>query len=290
MPLTHTRTFRVRHYECDGYGHMNNANYLRYMQEAAFDASAAAGYDLDAYDEIGHFWLIRETDIEYLRPLRYNDVISVTTWVTDFRRARSHRAYEFHHHDGELAARAVTDWVYLEAETERPASIPDKMKAAFFPEGVPDGRPPRRRFPTAPPPPPGAYTMRRHVEWRDIDPQWHVNNANHLAYCEEAGIRIAEDYHWSFERMRAEGFGLVTRRTQIEYRAPARLGDELGVTTWISGMRAASGMRHYRITRLSDGVVIARAHMHVVSIDVETGRPVRIPEAFLSDFAFNIAD
>ena len=42
MALTHERTFRVRHYECDSYGHVNHANYLRYMQEAAFDASAAA--------------------------------------------------------------------------------------------------------------------------------------------------------------------------------------------------------------------------------------------------------
>ncbi len=41
------RAFRVRSYECDGYGHVNHANYLRYMQEAAFDASAAAGYDLE---------------------------------------------------------------------------------------------------------------------------------------------------------------------------------------------------------------------------------------------------
>ena len=27
MPLTYTRQFRIRHYECDGYGHLNNVNY-----------------------------------------------------------------------------------------------------------------------------------------------------------------------------------------------------------------------------------------------------------------------
>ena len=61
MPLTHVRTFRVRHYECDALGHVNYANYLRYMQEAAFDASAAAGYDLDRYKAMGCHWLVRET-------------------------------------------------------------------------------------------------------------------------------------------------------------------------------------------------------------------------------------
>src|SRR3990172_10663548 len=95
MPFMHTRTFRVRRYECDAYGHLNNANYLRYMQETAFDASAAAGYDFDRYTAMGRLWTVRETDIEYLNPLQYADRVEVKTWVIDFRRVRSRRAYEF---------------------------------------------------------------------------------------------------------------------------------------------------------------------------------------------------
>ena len=53
MPLTYERAFRVRHYECDAYGHVNHVNYVRYMQEAAFDASAAAGYNMDWYAQNG---------------------------------------------------------------------------------------------------------------------------------------------------------------------------------------------------------------------------------------------
>ena len=125
MPLTYERTFRVRHYECDAYGHVNNANYLRYMQETAFDASAAAGYDLARYAEFGHYWLVRETDIEYLAPLRYGDSVRVKTWVQDFQRVRSRRAYELVRvGDEALAARATTDWVYLDSRTGRPDSSP----------------------------------------------------------------------------------------------------------------------------------------------------------------------
>src|SRR5512142_1511669 len=106
MPLTHTRSFRVRHYECDAYGHLNNTNYLRYMQETAFDASAAAGYDLDRYEQMERLWLIRESEVEFLRPLQYNDIIEVKTWVADFRRVISRRCYEFRlQSSGELAAR-----------------------------------------------------------------------------------------------------------------------------------------------------------------------------------------
>lgn len=132
MPLTHVRTFRVRHHECDAYGHVNHANYLRYMQEAAFDATAAAGYDLAHYEAMGCHWLARETDIEYLRPLHYGDSVLVKTWVADFRRVRSLRAYEFRlAESGELAARAHTEWVFLDSVTLRPTLIPRELKVAF---------------------------------------------------------------------------------------------------------------------------------------------------------------
>jgi len=59
------------------------------------DASAAAGYDLERYRELGHHWLIRSTEIEYLRPLVYGDSVEISTWVVDFRRASSRRSYQF---------------------------------------------------------------------------------------------------------------------------------------------------------------------------------------------------
>ena len=126
MPLTHVRTFRVRHYECDAYGHVNYANYLRYMQEAAFDASAAAGYDLDRYEAMGRHWLVRETDIEYLRPLRYGDTVQVKTWVADFRRIRSRRAYEFRRFD------PSTEFIPSEAEGLRAGSDELRLSGRSF--------------------------------------------------------------------------------------------------------------------------------------------------------------
>jgi acyl-CoA thioester hydrolase len=91
MPLTYTRNFRLRYYECDASGHLNSANYLRYMQETAFDASAAAGYDVNRCARLQRHWLIRESQVEYLLPLRYNQRVDVTTWIADFRRVTSRR-------------------------------------------------------------------------------------------------------------------------------------------------------------------------------------------------------
>ncbi|MCI0397592.1 MAG: thioesterase [Chloroflexi bacterium] len=290
MPLVHERTFRVRHYECDAYGHVNHANYLRYMQETALDASAAAGYDMARYEALGCHWLIRETDITYLRPLAYGDWVLVKTWVADFRRVRSRRAYELREvATGEVVAEAHTDWVFLDSQTLRPASVPAEMKAAFFPEGPPAEAPRREPFPEAPPPPPGVFTLLRHVEWRDIDPAGHVNNASAMAYFEDCGVQVAAAYGWPMARMMAAGFGIVARRYRIEYREPAMMGDELEVATWVSDARRATAVRHYTIHRAADKALLARAHVLWVWVDLATGRPIRIPADFLADFGPNIA-
>jgi acyl-CoA thioester hydrolase len=120
MPLTYTRSFRVRFHECDAHGHLNNANYLRYMQETAFDASASAGYDLKRYAEMQCHWLIRETCVDFLQPLRYNDCVEVKTWIADFRRASSRRFYEFRLAvTGQIVAQAFTDWIFLNTGLHR---------------------------------------------------------------------------------------------------------------------------------------------------------------------------
>lgn len=291
MPLTHVRTFRVRHYECDVYGHVSYANYLRYMQEAAFDASAAAGYDHAQYMTMGRTWLIRETDITYLHPLSYGDSVQVKTWVVDFRRIRSIRAYEFRKAGtDELAAQARTDWVFLDSTTLRPTSIPPEMMTAFFPEGAPAQAPPRKHFPEAPPPPSGVFKMRQRVAWRDIDPAQHVNNAVHLSYMVDCGLQAAAACGWPVARMREKGFGFFVRRCRVEYKHPAMLGDELEVATWASGVRPTSMVRHFTITQARNEGLLVRGHTQWVCVDLASGKPRRMPQELLEALAPNIAD
>ena len=279
----------MRAYECDPYGHVNHANYLRYMQEAAFDASAEVGYDMARYREMGHQWLIRETDITYLRPLVYGDTVIVRTWVGDFRRVRSRRMYELRlESTGEPVATAATEWVYLNTETLRPATVPESMVAAFWhPDTAAGGR--REPFPEAPPPPPGIYRMRRQVEWRDLDQAHHVNNANYLAYIEECNVGAAAAFGWSMDRIMEQGVAIVARRYRIEYREPAMIHDELEVTSFLADVKRATAVRHNEVRRVGDGALLARSYALWVFVDLATGRPIRIPPYFMDAFQPNVA-
>lgn len=287
MTLSHTRVFRVRYDECDAYGHVNNAVYLRYMQETAFDASAAAGFGPARYAALGRLWLTYSTQIEYRRPLVYGDAVAVTTWVADFAKVRSRRMYEFHHAASrELAATAHTDWVFIDAATSRPAPIPPELIRAFFPDGAPPTLP-RPPLPPAPAPPPGVVRVRRRVEWRDVDAVQMVNNPNYLAYVEEAGFAASGAFGWPHTRMAAAGFGILARAHRLEYLRPAGYGDELEIATWFADVGGASATRYYTLTRLGDGALVARVHSRYVWVDRQTGRPIRIPRDFLADLAPN---
>jgi acyl-CoA thioester hydrolase len=290
MPKVFQQSFQVRHYECDAYGHLNNANYLRYMQEAAFNASANVGYDFARYRELGSHWLVRYSDIEYLYPLQYGDQIIVDTWVEDFHRVRSIRAYKFRV-DGvdKVAAKAYTDWVYLDSKTLRPISIPDRMIRAFSSDGRIDHTSPRRNFHLPTTPSEGVHYSHRSVEWRDLDAEGHVNNAVFLSYIEESGVQVAGVYGWSLERLKGEDIGILARRHQIDYRLPAFLGDELKVGTWISEMGRSTAIRNYVIIRPEDERVLARVSSKYVWINLDSGKPVRIPAEMREDFRENIA-
>ncbi len=289
MSIQYERFFRIRSYECDAYGHVNHANYLRFMQEAAIEASAAVGFDTRHYAEMGQFWLIRETDIEYISPLFYGDELIVRTWVVDFRRVRSRRRYEFfkkgEHHP---VARATTDWVYLDRAERRPVAVPDEMVRAFLPDGSLPGAQHHEPFAHSQPPE-GVHIHRRKVEWRDLDHVGHVNNAVYLSYTEEAGLDAARAHGWRLQNMFDEKWGIFTRRTRVEYFASAFLGDDLEIATWLSPPRRTSITRYHRIRRKDGGELLLRAEYVWVIVDLETGRPIPVPDSFVRAFQSNMS-
>jgi len=289
MPAIHTEYFKVRHYECDAYGHMNNAVYLRYMQEAGIEAAAAVRFDPHWHESEGRTWLPRRTEIEYMRPLRAGDQVGVKTWVSGFRRVISRREYEFRKiGEEEIIARAQTDWVFLERSRMMPTTIPAEIKSAFVPETSIESPVPRRKLPKPPSPPEGVFKARRQVEWQDVDVMQHLNNAAYLDYAINAGVQLASAYGWPMKRWMEEGIAFVTRRNCIEYLSPAQMEDELEISTWLFNIRPATVTRHFDICRAATGELLTQIQTVWVMMDLGNGRPMRIPASMLELLAPNI--
>lgn len=261
-PRTQERAFRVRHVECDAHGVLTATNMLRYMQEAAMDASTAAGYSVAWYNEHARMWLIRETDLAITRWPRMDETLTITTWVADFRRVRSRRAYDLRC-NGASVARAYTDWVYLDTGTLRPVTVPDEMLTGFWPDGPPaDELPPRAPFPADDEPAADVFRVTRPVLWSDLDQAAHVNNAQYLAMMEDCAATAPNSGVLAPDP--ASDAPPAPRRCRIQYREPAVLGDMLRVATWITP-GADRPARRYTVTRAGDHVLLAQAHVTALS-------------------------
>ena len=111
--------------------HINNVTYVQWMQEAAV-AHSRARIDPGTVRGLGSTWVARSHHIEYLSPGFAGDVIEVRTWLASIRRVRCQRRYEFFRvSDEKLLAKGETDWVFVNAETGRPSSIPEVIRSAF---------------------------------------------------------------------------------------------------------------------------------------------------------------
>ena len=81
MPAVHIKSLRVEKDSIDVHGHVNNQEYLRWMQEAAIEHSARQGWPMERYLEAGASWYVKSHFIEYLRPALLGDELLACTWI-----------------------------------------------------------------------------------------------------------------------------------------------------------------------------------------------------------------
>ena len=131
MERVYEYEFEVDASAIDANGHVNNVEFVRWMQDAAVRHADARGLTAATRDA-GATWVVRSHRIDYLRPAVAGDRVKVATWVADFRRAFSLRRYRFTRvADGTVLAKGETDWVFVDVNAARPKSVPDGLKALF---------------------------------------------------------------------------------------------------------------------------------------------------------------
>jgi acyl-CoA thioester hydrolase len=127
----HTIRLRVRHHEMDALGHVNNAVYLHYVEEAAIEHARRLGYDEARWRGLGGTWVVRRHEIEYRLPAVAGDDLDVTTRIVGMERARGIRRTEIvRSRDGALLAEATTQWIWVDLGG-RPRRVPSEVLADF---------------------------------------------------------------------------------------------------------------------------------------------------------------
>jgi acyl-CoA thioester hydrolase len=126
-----TTGWRVRSYELDSNGHVNNAVYLGYAEEVATLHAEALGFGRTWTVAQGGAWVVRKHEIIYHRAARYGDDLQLTTTVKEMRGARGVRHTRISLLDSTPIADITTEWVWVRAVDGRPTRVPPALLAAF---------------------------------------------------------------------------------------------------------------------------------------------------------------
>lgn len=116
--------------DIDELGHVNNAAWVRWIQDLATAHwyALAPSAHRDAY-----IWVVVRHEIDYLRAVGPGETVTGRTWVPEAPRgARFDRHVEFTGEDGKPRVRAKTTWAVLDKVSGRPLRVPTKVAEAFL--------------------------------------------------------------------------------------------------------------------------------------------------------------
>jgi YbgC/YbaW family acyl-CoA thioester hydrolase len=275
MSKIFTRTFRVRWGEMDPSGTVSPANHLRYLIETAWDFGDSLGLGANDSQTLDLFWVIRETEFRFFRPLCQNDIFDFTIWLVNWQRVRGTRCFELTlKENGAVIAQGTQQVVCMDAKSGRPASPPQDLMDKFRHEN------PRvfpfERFPKITTVE-NSHITQRQVESMDLDVYEHVNNATYVNYAEEA---IAQDFSskgWSPVKLAEASLTIVPRRLHIQYSSQAMWGETLDISTHTLEVKDMGGLCYVGMTR-EDGSPVAECIIDWELVDRKGGEARLLPQ------------
>ena len=125
-----TRRFTAFPDDIDELGHVNNAVWVRWIQEVAvahWDAVAAPEH------RAAYIWVVTRHEIDYRGNVAVGESVTAETWVPDPPRgARFDRHLRFTGDDGKVKVSAISTWAMLDRASGRLMRIKPEIAAPFL--------------------------------------------------------------------------------------------------------------------------------------------------------------
>lgn len=118
------------------------------------------------------------------------------------------------------------------------------------------------------------------VQAEDIDSFGHVNNTVYLrwltecAWAHSAAVGLPENKCVALRR------GMAVRGINVELLGSAYLGDKILVGNWLTNRNRLRATRVYQVVQAESEQTLLRGEVNFVCIDLDSGRPVRMPPEF----------
>lgn len=131
----HETKLRTRYGETDQMGYVYYGNYAEYFEVARVEMLRSLGMSYSAMEAAGVMMPVLELNCKYIKPVYYDEHITIKTSIKELPTARIYFEYEIFNEAAQLVHIGKTTLVFVDMATKRPTHPPvdfmDKL-AEFF--------------------------------------------------------------------------------------------------------------------------------------------------------------
>ena len=130
MPMPHTLSFTATDADIDELGHVNNAVWVRWIQDMATTHWTA----IAPPEHIAAFvWVVTRHEIDYRGNVALGETVTGQTWIEKPPKgAQFERRVAFTNAGGQIIVRANTTWAMLDKASGRLLRVPAEVAAPFL--------------------------------------------------------------------------------------------------------------------------------------------------------------
>jgi len=110
-------------------------NYAQYFEMGRVEWLRELGLSYKKMEELGIMLPVMNLNINYLKPAKYDDLLTLKTTLLKEPGFKIDFAYELYNESNELLTKATTTLVFIDIERNRPTKAPDyilKKVSPFF--------------------------------------------------------------------------------------------------------------------------------------------------------------
>jgi acyl-CoA thioester hydrolase len=123
-----TTQIRVRYAETDQMGYVYYGNYAMYYEVARTESLRHLGITYKELEHDGIMMPVLETSSKYLKPARYDDLLTIKVSIPSFPGVKIFFLYEIYNEVRELINTGNTTLAFVNIASAKPVRMPEKMK------------------------------------------------------------------------------------------------------------------------------------------------------------------
>ncbi len=123
--LHHEINIRVRYGETDQMGYVYYGNYAQYFEMGRVEWLRNLGISYKRMEELGIMLPVLNLNINYLKPAKYDDLLTLKTTLLKKPSVRIEFDFELFNEDNVLLTKGFTSLVFIDIAKNKPTKAPD---------------------------------------------------------------------------------------------------------------------------------------------------------------------